>query len=140
MSKNQRMFLQKSLALMVILCLTFGITVFGADPAARTITILRIEGDDITMSRGDARVITPRTGQRLNAGNELSTGRNSSVYLEMDRTSILKMNERSQVLVGSTGRNLTLSVQSGQALAHIDQQAGEEAASHDISENVDGVT
>ena len=96
---------------------------FAADPAARVISIFSMEGESITLSRGGARGRAPRVGQRLSDGNTLSTGRHSSVRLQMDRASILLMDEQSRLSAVTSGNRLTLSLQSGEALVNAGQQA-----------------
>ncbi|MCL1863292.1 MAG: FecR domain-containing protein [Defluviitaleaceae bacterium] len=93
---------------------------------ARVITVHGIEGNSVSLSRGNARAATPRVGQRLANGNTITTGTGSSVYLQMDRDSILKMDEQSRVVVTSSRRRLSLTVQSGSALIDAGaQSAGE---------------
>ena len=118
--------IKKIMACFITASLVFGgISVHASNPSARNISIFRVDGDNVTLSRGDARTTTPRDGQRLSSGNILATGLNSSVHIQMDTASILQMSASSQVAVSQTGNNLVLSVQSGAALVEVrDQSSG----------------
>ena len=117
--------MKKLVCIFVALSLLFGnIYIVGAqDPTARNISIFRTYGEHITLSRGDARTTTPRDGQRLSAGNIVTTGIDSTVHIQMDRDSILQMSASSQVAVGTTGNRLVLSLQSGNALVNVTENA-----------------
>ena len=118
--------IKKFVACLVAAGLVFGsIPVYASNPSARNITIFRVDGNNVSLSRGDARSATPRDGQRLSDGNILTTGLNSSVHIQMDANSLLQMSASSQVAVSQSGNNLVLSVQSGSALVEVrDQGAG----------------
>ena len=118
--------LRKIAACFIAASLVFGsIPVHASNPSARNISIFRVDGDNVSLSRGDARSATPRDGQRLSEGNVLTTGLNSSVHVQMDTDSILQMSASSQVAVSQSGNNLVLSVQSGSALVEVrDQGSG----------------
>ena len=108
-----------SLCLIMVMVLP----VQALNSSARTITIFRIVGDYVTLSRGAGRASTPREDQRLSDGSVISTGENSNVYLRLDEDSILKMDQQSRVVVGSSRNRLSLTVQSGSALVNAGRQS-----------------
>jgi hypothetical protein len=103
--------------ILLTLSMLVGLTVDvqAALPSARTISIFRIDGTNVSLRNG-RRTTTPRARQRLSAGNVITTGADTQVFVQMDRSSILQMGANSQVAVASARRTLTLSVQSGNAL------------------------
>ena len=119
--------IKKIAACFIAFSLVFGgISVHASNPSARNISIFRVDGDNVSLSRGDARTTTPRDGQRLSDGNIITTGLASSVFIQMDTNSILQMAASSRVAVGQSTGNLVLSVQSGSALVEVrDQSPGQ---------------
>ena len=124
---NKRSFSSRVIACFVAISLTMGSfsAVYAADMSARRVSIFYIDGENATLSRG-AQSFSPRTGQRLASGNVVTTGRDTYVYLRLDEDSLAKMDSASQMAVSTRGQNLTLTVQSGNALIHIDQEPGQE--------------
>ena len=99
-------------------------TVYAQAPEARIINIFRVDGYDARMSRGiGGREIEPRAGQRLSEGNILSTGWDTQVYLQMDESSILKMDESTRLQIAAARSLLSLTVQSGSALIEVADQS-----------------
>ena len=114
--------LKKCLAGVLVLCvsITSMPAVYARSPEARNISIFRLDGQYVSLARAPGgREIEPRAGQRLVEGNILSTGWDSQVYLQLDDTSILKMDESSRVQVGAARSLLSLTVQSGSALVDV---------------------
>ena len=98
--------------------------VFAQDPMARNLSVFRVDGEDAFLTWGHGgRGMEPRDGQRLNAGNVMSTGLDTQVYMQLDGVSIVKMDEQSQVSVSQAGNRLSLNVFSGSALVEVEQQA-----------------
>ena len=116
--------MKKLIALMMalVMMVSLALPVFAQAPTARNINIHRIDGDDVSLSQGLGREMTPRSGQRLSEGNILSTGWDTQVYLSLDADAIIKMDESSRLKVGSSRARLTLSLQSGAALVEVAQQ------------------
>ena len=115
--------IKKMIACLLSACLVFGcISVHASSPSARNISVFRVDGENVSLSRGNARSTIPRDGQRLSDGSVLSTGVGSSVHIQMDTASILQMSASSQVAVSQSGSNLVLSVQSGSALVEVRDQ------------------
>jgi len=124
---------KKKLALFISLCMAFSLIASASSVeatsvdihVARVITLASIVGDSIALSNGGPRTFTPREGQRLTSGSVVSTGEETFAHLRMDTASTLQMDEQSQVIVTSTGRHLTLTLQSGNALVHVPNQVSE---------------
>ena len=91
---------------------------------ARIINIFQISGEDATIfNRAGGQSRTPRAGQRINNGNVIITGNDTSIYLQLDNTSIVRISEHSEVSVGFVGGRLSLAVQSGNPLSEVQQAA-----------------
>ena len=113
--------------LAIILALLISIpampTVLAQTPEARSISIFRVDGTEVSLARGvGGREIEPRAGQRLVEGNILTTGWDSQVYLQMDHASILKMDESTWLQIGSARSLLSITIQSGGALVDVTGQ------------------
>ena len=116
--------IKKMTACMLILALTLpGLFAFAQEPTARTLTVLRVDGEEATLSQTlGGRSMTPREGSRLNLGNVMTTGIDTQVYMRLDTASIVKMDEESEVAVAAAGNLLSLSVFRGSALVEVEQQ------------------
>ena len=119
-------FLKKWLAvcLAMLIVAAPSMHVFAERPAARILSVFRVDGDDAFLSWGlGGRGMEPRSGQRLSAGNVMSTGLDTQVYMNLDAASIVKMDEQTQLSVDAAGNRLALTVLSGSALVEVDQLA-----------------
>ena len=119
-------FLKKWLAvcLAVLIFAQPSMHLFAEEPTARNLNVFRVDGDDAFLSWGlGGRGMEPRSGQRLSAGNVMSTGLDTQVYMQLDVASIVKMDEQSQLSVDAAGNRLSLTVLSGSALVEVEQLA-----------------
>ena len=118
--------------LIILLAVAFGVSSISASDA-RMISIFKVEGDDVVMTKGTAKEYAAKEGNKLSDGYTLSTGKDSYCYIKMDEDSILKMDQQSKVVVSKASRNkLSLTVQSGGALV----DAGKQTAGHVIETRV----
>ena len=134
--------LKKCLAvtLAALLLATPGMKLLAGEPAARNIGVFRVDGGDARLARTfGGSTTSPRDGQRLNVGNVMTTGHDTQVYMQLDTDSILKMDEESQVAVGSAGNLLSLSVFYGSALVDAAQQASGQSLETRIGNITTGV-
>ena len=132
----------RKLALALALIMVFGMVpnVHAASPQARAIDIFRIDGTDVTLARSfGGRQVAPRAGQRLSEGNEITTRWDTQVYFSLDADSIIKMDESTQVVVGSARERLVLTVQSGAVLVAVVDQAAHHSLETRIGNTVIGV-
>ena len=110
--------------LAVIIIMGSFTNLYANTPEGRILSIFRVDGDDATIARHTGgRTTTPRVGAGLASGNELTTGWDTFIYVQFDTDSIIKMDESSRVVVGTTRNRLTLSLQSGGVLVEVNQQA-----------------
>ena len=129
------------------ICLAFVLTIATSVPVsahtpttARVINIHNVEGNDVSIARSPGgRSTTPRSGQSVHSGNVLNTGRNSFVYLQLDVTSIAKMDQISRVAVSTVRNALSLSVQQGELLVEVEQLRPEHTLEVLIGSTVFGV-
>ena len=106
--------------LIVTLLLVPAMRVYAAEPAARTLSVFRVDGDDAFLARAlGGRGVEPREGQRLSQGNVMQTGHDTQVYMQLDAASIVKQDELTYVAVSAAGNLLSLSVLRGSALVDV---------------------
>jgi len=134
---------KKQWALFLCLCMVFGLTshvhasveldeVEEAEEVeepeavyeyiARVIMLHEIDGDEVILTNGGPVPIPHQENMRLIIGHTLQTGEETFVYLSMDRSSMLKMNEGSKVAVaeaGTTTNRMSLTVMNGDMWIHI---------------------
>ena len=124
---KKRSLINRFLASFVALTLFGGsfTTIQAADLTVRRVSVFQIEGTEVILSRGTQNV-APREGQRLASGNVLTTGPDTHLYLQIDGNSLAKMGEASQIGISTINQNLTLTLQSGNALIHIEQGSEQE--------------
>ena len=104
----------------VMLLVSPNFYVFASEPAARNLSVFRVDGDDATLARTlHGRATEPREGQRLSPGNVMQTGLDTQVYMQLDTASIVKQDELTYVAVAAAGNLLTLSVLRGGALVEV---------------------
>ena len=118
---------KKMLVFLIVFAVTVpSLIVFAQDPAARTLSVFRVDGEDAFLARSlGGRGVVPREGNRLSVGNVMTTGVETQVYMQLDAVSIVKMDEESEVAVAAAGNLLSLSVFRGSALVEVEQQAPE---------------
>ena len=130
--------LKKLTACLVMIALAVpGLTAFAQEPAARNLSVFRVEGGDAFLARSlGGRGVVPREGSRLALGNVMTTGLETQVYMQLDGASIIKMDEESEVAVAAMGNLLSLSVFRGSALVEVEQLAPEHALETRIGSTV----
>ena len=105
---------------LAVMLLIPNLHVFAKEPAARTLSVFRVDGDDAFLARAlGGRGTEPREGQRLNLGNVMQTGLDTQVYMQLDAASIVKQDEMTYVAVSAAGNLLSLSVLRGSALVDV---------------------
>ena len=111
------------LAFVIVAVVATGIFLSGRLPVtARLVNIHNVDGYDVTLAREPGgRSVTPRSGQSIHSGSILNTGRNSFVYLQLDGTSMAKMDEVSRVSVSTLRNVLALNVQQGELFVEVEQ-------------------
>ena len=106
--------------LVVMLFVSPNLYVFASEPAARNLSVFRVDGDDAFLARAlGGRGVEPREGQRLSLGNVMQTGQDTQVYMQLDTASIVKQDEFTYLAVSSAGNLLSLSVLRGSALVDV---------------------
>lgn len=96
--------------------------IVGYSADARTIAIFRADGNNTTLYSRGSETMNLREGQRLSSGDRLTTGQDSTIFVTMDNSSILKLDENSRAEIGEAGRNLEILVTSGNVLVRVDAQ------------------
>lgn len=115
-------FLKTMSALLIMaLCLPLSV-VFATDATGRNIRVFSVEGNNATITRSGI-TANATANLRLGEGNSLTTGHGSHIFLQLDSDSLLKMDQNSEVTVGSTRNLLSLNLVQGYALVHAATQA-----------------
>ncbi|MCL1986721.1 MAG: leucine-rich repeat domain-containing protein [Firmicutes bacterium] len=120
---------KKFLAVIISAIMVFSLTNTLATQAAetaRTVTVYRVDGRNADLYRNSTmRRTAPRTNVRISANDTLETGDNTQVYLNLDYTSLLKMDSNSEVNFELTNDLIGLNLQQGNALVQVAEQQNE---------------
>ena len=91
---------------------------------ARIMSVFRVDGVDVRLTRAGGATSNALSGMSLHEGYAIATGFDSFCYISLDADSIVKMDVSSNILVGIVSdRLLRLSVESGQVLVNVQNQA-----------------
>ncbi|MCL1986886.1 MAG: hypothetical protein FWG64_02815 [Firmicutes bacterium] len=94
---QSKRFLAAVLSAIMVFSLANTLTTQAAT-TARTVTVYRIDGRNADLYRNSStRRTAPRRNLRIAANDTLETGDNTQVYLNLDTTSLLKMDSNSEV-------------------------------------------
>ena len=96
--------------------------IVGYHAYARIIAIFRADGDNHLLYSRGRETASLRSGMRISSGDRLTTGADSTIFLTMDQSSILKLGESSEAEIIQAGRNLEIHVVSGNALVRVEEQ------------------
>ena len=120
---KRRNFAHKAVTAMLLLVFV-ALTACGNDDiAARTMSVFRVDGNSVVMTRGTRQETAAHAGARLSEGYAILTGGNSFCYIQLDTTSLVKMDEHSQISVNRlSDRLLILAVDNGQVLIDVQNQ------------------
>jgi len=100
---------------------------FAVDPSAQQVSIFKIEGGGVKMTKGTAKEFNARAGLRLYDGYTVKTPDKSNAWLKLDEASLLKMDGKTEVGVSKASRNkLTVSVKNGSAAVDANLKSGNE--------------
>ena len=116
---------KRVLSVSIVVSMLVGVTIpiFAADEEGRALSIFRVEGVNVSAVRNAGRETAARPGLRLGDGYRLSTGADSSIYIQIDDESLVKMDQHSEVFVRAATRVLlALEVERGRALVHVAEQ------------------
>ncbi|MCL1987039.1 MAG: FecR domain-containing protein [Firmicutes bacterium] len=111
-----------ALILSAIMVVSLNVGVYAAE-TARVITVYRVDGRNTFLYRANtSRSTTPRTNARINSGDTLVTGAITSIYLNLDNDSIIKMDSNSEIQFEESNRNVLLNLKNGNALIRVEEQ------------------
>jgi len=92
--------------------------------SARVMSLFRVVGDEINVTRGTVQMANAQVGISLHEGHSLITGLASNAYVQLDTASLVKMDEDSAIEIETvTDRLLSILVQSGQIFVGVNDQA-----------------
>ena len=92
----------------------------------RIMSVFRVEGDLVSLTRTGAAWADAREGTRLHAGYALMTGRGSFCYITLDAASIVKLDQSSGIsIVQLTDSLLRVNIDSGQVMINLQTQTPE---------------
>jgi len=106
---------------------TNGFGLFGGGKG-RVIPVSIITGENATLAQSGKREQAAKEGAQLSAGSRLATGAETCVYLKVDKDSIIKMNENSEISMSEiTGGVLKFELVKGSVLVN---EKGKEGRLH----------
>jgi len=113
MLKKLRRFAAPLFAVMLV----FSQTAYPAGRDARTISILRIDGANIAMTKGTSKEYAPKEKFKLSDGYTLTTGKNTFCYLQLDESTVVKLDQNTKISISKKSKNkLSITVVNGSAL------------------------
>ena len=93
---------------------------------SRIMSVFRVEGDTVRLSRHAEGITDARAGMGLHAGYGVATGRDSFCYILLDTDSLVKMDVSTDISVEQLTDNLLrISVGRGQILVNVQNQSPE---------------
>ncbi len=118
---------------LVVVCLAAGlvwanISSVGAveSEASRRLAILSAKGDEAFVTRG-SREMKASAGIPLGEGNQLRTGKASSLYLEADDDKLIKLSSMSQAdITKASAKSLKVTLKSGELFFNVDKPLAED--------------
>lgn len=89
---------------------------------SRKLSILQVTGDEAYVMKGNQRKITAVAGMNLAQGNQVSTGKSSSVYIEADGDKTLKLDSSTVVeITKASAKSLKLTLKDGRLFFNVDK-------------------
>ncbi|MDR1663748.1 MAG: FecR family protein [Clostridiales bacterium] len=90
---------------------------------ARIVSIFKIEGEDVVMTKGTPLTFAAKEGLKLHEGYTVATGKDSYCYLSLDDNAIVQMDQSSKVVISRASEStLSISMQSGSLLMDAGKQ------------------
>ncbi len=98
-----------------ILAFTWAVPAFSAtELVSRSVSVMKVEGDDITFTKGTDKSFKAKEGTKLSDGYTMATGKGCYAYLKLEDSSVIKLNVSTKVDISKTkGKELKLTVLSG---------------------------
>ena len=96
--------------------------IVGYYAVARLLAIFRADGQHTSLHSRGRETDNLREGQRLSGGDRLVTGGESIIFVLVDNSSIVKLDETSEAEITEAGRILEIRVVSGSVLVRVDNQ------------------
>ena len=114
-------------ATVLVLCVAgfvaFWLTNGDAIIEARIMEIFRVDGPNVSLTRGMEATLTASAGARLHDGYGVFTGEDSICHIRLDTDSLVRMDSRSRIYVNRvTATTLSILVEDGQVLIDVQNQ------------------
>ena len=118
-------FLAITLSALMVFSIAAKIPAYANAPTRR-VTVHSVQGRNAQLYRNNNTNIRPRTHIRIAAGDTLTTGDQTTVHLNLDGASLVRMNYHSELNFELTNNLIALNLQSGQALVQVAEQTAEQ--------------
>ncbi len=107
--------------------LTSTIYAMEEEAESRRFSVLQTEGREVFLTRENGSKSRAVAGMRLSQGNRASTGERSSIYIEADRDTILKLDEHTLVeITKASEKALKLTLKQGELFFNVDTALAED--------------
>ena len=108
-------------------CLSANLCSFADDTESRKLSILEVSGDEAYVKKNAPRRLTAVAGMNLGEGNQVSTGKASSIYIEADDDKTLKLDNNTMVdIEKASAKSLKLTLQKGKLFFNVEKPLGED--------------
>lgn len=108
-------------------CLSANLCSFADDTESRKLSILQVSGEETYVMKKAPRRLTAVAGMNLGEGNQVSTGKASSIYIEADDDKTLKLDNNTMVdIEKASAKSLKLTLQKGKLFFNVEKPLGED--------------
>ncbi|MCI5648349.1 MAG: FecR domain-containing protein [Fusicatenibacter sp.] len=112
---------------MLATCLSANLCSFADDTESRKLSVLQVDGEETYVMKKAPRRLTAVAGMNLGEGNQVSTGKASSIYIEADDDKTLKLDSNTVVDVEkASAKSLKLTLQKGKLFFNVEKPLGED--------------
>lgn len=108
-------------------CLSANLCSFADDIESRKLSILQVSGEDTYVMKKAPRRLAAVAGMNLGEGNQVSTGKASSIYIEADDDKTLKLDSNTVVdIEKASAKSLKLTLQKGKLFFNVEKPLGDD--------------
>lgn len=102
------------LTLLIILCMVLPTKVVNAATTATSISLSKTEGDSVKVKSSSGKEVKARKNMNLYSGYGVETGKESYVYLLLDKEKAVKLDQNTQISIKKEGRKNEINLETGE--------------------------
>ncbi|MDR0905662.1 MAG: FecR domain-containing protein [Oscillospiraceae bacterium] len=113
-------------AFLLAFAMLAGVAALAADNTAKTITLEKTEGSDVTVLSKSGKSLTITKSMKLFTGYTLKTGLKSYAYINLDSSKAGKLDASSEAEVRQSGKKLEVNVKTGKMSFNVSEKLKED--------------